>query len=237
VKKVLLVDDVRLTLDLGRTFFARAGCEVATASNGAEALAAYRRERPALVVVDLEMPGMPGDEVCREIKKDRKGAAVPVIIVVPRSSAQSVDRCARAGADAIIGKPIDSRELLTAAARLMGVKPRLNERVAVVVRVTTPEESYSIRGSTVDISVSGILLETDGSLAVGQVARFSLSLPGAEKPLEAMGEVARAGERAGTANRYGVRFILLMADVRQRLERFVSAERERGAERVSPGDR
>src|SRR5262245_21398779 len=67
--KVLLVDDVRLFIEFERLFFERAGCSILTASSGEDALRMVREDKPHIVLLDYEMPGMMGDEVCRRIKE------------------------------------------------------------------------------------------------------------------------------------------------------------------------
>ena len=69
-EKILLVDDVRLFLELEKTFLRRVVCEILTASSGEEALEVLRLERPALIVLDDQMPGIGGLETCRRIKSD-----------------------------------------------------------------------------------------------------------------------------------------------------------------------
>jgi two-component system response regulator HydG len=65
---VLIVDDESSNLESLERIFAREGLRVALAASGAEALEAVRRERPPVVVTDLMMPGMSGEELLRAVK-------------------------------------------------------------------------------------------------------------------------------------------------------------------------
>src|SRR3989442_7156916 len=69
-EKILLVDDVRLFLELEKTFLRRVVCEILTASSGEEALEVLRLERPALIVLDDQMPGIGGLEASTRINSD-----------------------------------------------------------------------------------------------------------------------------------------------------------------------
>src|SRR5207249_6355721 len=83
---VLVVDDVVENCALVSDYLENVGCEVITANSGAEALAAMDRSPADLVLLDVEMPGMNGLEVCRRIKAADAKILVPVVSV-PADSA------------------------------------------------------------------------------------------------------------------------------------------------------
>ena len=80
---VLVVDDERKIRDLVRSYLERAGIEVLTTDSGAEAIVMARRNPPDLVVLDLGLPDVPGDEVAREI---RLAGDVPVLMLTARAT-------------------------------------------------------------------------------------------------------------------------------------------------------
>ncbi len=115
---VLLVDDEPdLVAGLRGTLVA-SGFEVAAAASGDEALAAFEQARPAIIVLDLMLPGRDGLDVCREL---RRRSDVPVLILTAR--ADDVDRILglELGADDYLTKPFNSRELV---ARLRAILRR-----------------------------------------------------------------------------------------------------------------
>ena len=77
--KILLVDDARLVLELERSFLKRSGCDLATATTGAEALEKARILRPDLILLDADLPGTDGVACCRSIKSDPDLSATPVV--------------------------------------------------------------------------------------------------------------------------------------------------------------
>ena len=95
--KVLLVDDVRVFLEFERPFFERSGCEILTATSGTEALRIVKEQKPHIVLLDYEMPGMNGDEVCRRIKDDISTRHIPVLIVTSHKEPSVLDKCRSAG--------------------------------------------------------------------------------------------------------------------------------------------
>lgn len=109
-KRILVVDDEDWVVRLVRSYLEQAGFRVATAADGNEALAQFEAYRPALVILDLLMPGIDGLEVARRI---RKKSEVPIIMLTAR--ADEVDRVTglELGADDYVVKPFSARELVS----------------------------------------------------------------------------------------------------------------------------
>jgi two-component system response regulator HydG len=109
---VLIVDDERPNLDSLARIFGREGWRVATAASGAEALEAIRAERPSVVVTDLMMPGMSGEELLRAVK-----AVAPEIEVVLMTAYGTVETAVAAmkeGAYDFITKPVKRHAIVKA---------------------------------------------------------------------------------------------------------------------------
>jgi DNA-binding response OmpR family regulator len=111
--RVLVVDDDPTVSDVVRRYLERAGYEVALAADGAAALAEYARHRPALVILDLMLPGIDGLEVCRRLRAG--GDTTPVIMLT--ALGEEVDRIVglQLGADDYVTKPFSPRELVLRA--------------------------------------------------------------------------------------------------------------------------
>ncbi len=123
--KVLVVDDERKIVDLVHAYLEREGYQVIDAFDGRQALEAFRREVPNLVVLDLMLPEIDGLEVCRTIRRE---SDVPVIMVTARSEETDKLVGLELGADDYITKPFSPRELVARAK-------------AVLRRVATPRDS------------------------------------------------------------------------------------------------
>lgn len=111
-KRILVVDDEPDVLDLVAGNLRRAGFEVVAAGDGREALEKVRREAPALIVLDVMLPGLAGTEVCKALKRDASTAAIPIIMLTAR--AEEIDRVVglELGADDYVTKPFSPRELV-----------------------------------------------------------------------------------------------------------------------------
>ena len=128
---VLVVDDDRTVREVVVTYLRAAGHEVSEASDGTEGLAASRRKRADLVVLDVMMPGLDGLEVCRRL---RLAGEVPVILLTALGSEPDRVIGLETGADDYLTKPFSPRELvLRVDSILRRSNPGAREEVPVTV--------------------------------------------------------------------------------------------------------
>jgi CheY-like chemotaxis protein len=104
MKRVLVVDDEPELAEVVREYL-RDRYEVEVANSGPAALAAFHRQRPDAVFLDINMPGPSGVEVLKELRKT--DASVPVIMVTVNTEVAIVQECLRQGAFAYVPKPFD----------------------------------------------------------------------------------------------------------------------------------
>ena len=106
---ILVVDDEAKIVKLARDYLEQSGFQVIAAEDGTTALAAARGERPDLIVLDLNLPGMDGLDVCRAIRRE---SSTPIIMLTAR--VEEMDRLIglELGADDYITKPFSPRELV-----------------------------------------------------------------------------------------------------------------------------
>ncbi len=109
-QRILVVDDDPTVSDVVRRYLERAGFDVALAGDGPTALAAYAREQPDLVVLDLMLPGMDGLEVCRRLRAASDGVAVIMLTALGEESDRVLGL--QIGADDYVTKPFSPRELV-----------------------------------------------------------------------------------------------------------------------------
>jgi two-component system, sensor histidine kinase and response regulator len=111
-KKILIVDDERLTRAFLQHSAVLAGYDVILASNGEEAMQKIREDAPDLIVVDLVMPDINGFEMCRRIRSHEQTKKTPVIVVSALQSQSDIEEAKLSGADVYLIKPIKSEEFL-----------------------------------------------------------------------------------------------------------------------------
>ncbi len=118
-KHILLVDDVEINQRLATRILEKAGHHVVVANNGFEGVAALENQLFDLVLMDVQMPEMDGFEATAAIRQKElvSGAHVPIVAMTAFAMTGDQERCAAAGMDGYISKPIRARELLAAANR------------------------------------------------------------------------------------------------------------------------
>src|SRR3990170_4917926 len=128
--KILIVDDAPVVLDFLDFVFRQEGFEVARAVGGYQALDLAGSDPPEIALVDVNMPGIDGLEVCRRMRTDPRTSRIPILLYSATVGEEIEAQARAAGADGFLGKSLHHvelvarvREWLTAASRPGGVGP------------------------------------------------------------------------------------------------------------------
>ncbi len=116
---VLIVEDDAALSELLQWHFNSEGYDVRATPDGEEALLLVREQLPDLVVLDWMIESLPGVEVCRQLRKGRHSAAVPILMLTARGEEEDKIRGLKTGADDYVTKPFSPRELLARAEALL----------------------------------------------------------------------------------------------------------------------
>ncbi len=167
---VLLIEDESDVRDLVRLHLRKAGFAVLEAEDGREGLAAVGQSLPDLVILDLMLPEMSGEEVCRQLKAEPATASIPVIMLTAKT--QTDDRVAglEHGADDYVAKPFSPRELvlrvqavlrrgqMSGDGILLTVGPFTLDRAALAVRM----DGQSLELTSIEFRLLVKFLEESG---------------------------------------------------------------------------
>lgn len=123
VQTVLVVDDEPMIRDAVASYLDRQGCRVFSADNGREALEIFDREAITFVILDLMLPDISGEEVCRRLRKE---STVPVIMLTAKAQEEDVLNGLQIGADDYVTKPFSLRQLY---ARMTAILRRTSEEL------------------------------------------------------------------------------------------------------------
>ena len=122
-ERILVVDDEADIVALVAYHLAKAGYRVSTAANGSDALASARQERPALVILDLMLPGLSGYEVLEQMRAAEATRDIAVLMLTARREEPDRIRGLSLGADDYLTKPFSPQELVL---RVGAILRRLN---------------------------------------------------------------------------------------------------------------
>ena len=108
---ILIVDDNVQNLKLARVILANEGYDVRTAADAEEALALLRTFRPHVILMDLQLPGMDGLQLTRQLKADRATRGIRIIALTAYAMKGDEEKAFAAGCDGYVSKPIDTERL------------------------------------------------------------------------------------------------------------------------------
>jgi len=144
VPVVLVVDDGAANRELIEACLAGIDCEIRTADNGKTALRMIEGAPPDLVLLDVQMPGMDGYEVCSRIKAQPRGELLPVVMITALDRSQDRVMALEAGADDFMSKPVERIELVArvrSALRLKALYDQLDSVEQVVFSLAAAVEA------------------------------------------------------------------------------------------------
>lgn len=122
LKRILIVDDDELFLLSVCAIIEKEGHDVQVASTGTEALELISQSPPSLILLDIGLPGMSGELVCREIRKRFPGVFLPIILISGKGTANQLVQSLAAGANDFVAKPFRNDQLLAKIRSFLGVK-------------------------------------------------------------------------------------------------------------------
>ena len=155
-ERILVVDDEPDIVALVVYHLAKDGYRVSSASSGSEALATARRERPALIVLDLMLPGLSGFEVLEQLLADEGTAGIAVLMLTARKEEQDRIKGLSLGADDYLTKPFSPQELVLrvrAILRRSSAAPASGELLTIgSLAIDRAAHTVSVRGREIELT-------------------------------------------------------------------------------------
>jgi CheY-like chemotaxis protein len=209
---VLLVDDSPLFLNLYRSYLKSTPVRLAETRSCSEALSFCAGERPALVLVNFNLPDATGADCCRQIRTVPGMKPMPVIVVCDPKQPQEESASRQAECSDVLFKPLRRMEFLSVGARhLFGIR---EVRRPCLVSVRCGRRGTAFVGRGLDMSGGGIFIESDEAVPLGEPLEMEIQLgrPGsAASWMGCRGEVAWLNRRGQLVKEshpvgFGVRF-------------------------------
>lgn len=222
MKKILLVDDLRTIVEKEKSILSRADFALFTATSGREALEIHRKEKVDLIVTDLDMPGMGGDELCLQIRNDGDLKKVSIIIACTNRK-EDLSRCQSCGANSYVTKPIEPQKFFEKVSQFLNVSERKSYRVLVKAKIEGRFMDVPFFCTSKDISTTGLMVECEKALSKGDIIACSFYLPDADHIVTNC-EVVRSIP-SGSQTAYGLKFIGLSTANARAIEAFIARSR------------
>ena len=113
-ERILVVEDNEKNMKLFRDVLQASGYDTVEATSGEEAIELARSSGPALVLMDVQLPGMDGIEALSHLRDDERTASIPVLALTAQAMRGDRERFLEAGFDGYLSKPVDVIELVNA---------------------------------------------------------------------------------------------------------------------------
>lgn len=247
---VLVIDDDPTLCDMVNSVLTVAGFKVVTATDGPSGIELARTMRPALILLDMLMPGLDGIGTCQRLKKERGLADIPVVGITASSDLTYTRRAFRAGAEFFLAKPFGSQSLIQvvnlAAQKAQGEThdsrhhPRFAAKLSARCHVLDEQEkpTREVMGCTGNVSLGGVMVWLTEPLAQGTMVQLELELPG--KAVTAHGKLVwRNDEVGGLPAPHGIQFLGFLDDANylhyRRYLKEIAAERLHSSNPASRG--
>jgi response regulator RpfG family c-di-GMP phosphodiesterase len=219
MKKLLITDDIKPVLEKEESILSRQKIEVLTASSGEDFSRIHGDEKVDLIIMNLKMSGMDGDEVCTNIRNNDSLKKVSIIIICDDDKLE-ISRCQACGANAFITNPVDNKEIFRHIKKFLYVAERKDIRIIFQVFIKGQNKDRFFFANSENISNSGILIVTDEVIEKGDKATCSFFLD--QEMITLDGKIMRVFEKENNMFSYGIQFININLSTQKKLEEFIN---------------
>jgi DNA-binding response OmpR family regulator len=223
MKKILVAPELKGLIENEKHISKRANYRIFTAASGEEALRIHRIKKADLIIVDLQMDGMGGDELASVIKKDRRLSQTFLMLLCPDRKAD-IKRCQNSKADFFFTKPVNARLLLSKVRQVLNIKERGSVRIPLrITLIASAWRTFSCYAY--NVSTTGILIETDEVLHRDDSVACLFCISHSDEII-VRGKVVRVKIRANDTYQYGIDFSDLSSNSYAAIEAFVNKQLE-----------
>ena len=220
MKKIVVAENILREIEGGNTIFNRKGIELYSARTSEDILSLHAIERADLIITDAALPIMGGAELCKKVRSDPAMRLVSILAVCDDQE-DALSQCRQAGANVVFKRPVDAGELLWKASELLAIPQRKSLRILLRVTIIGVEQNNRFFAQSLDISISGMQMETNRLLNVGDRLNCSFNIGHSEVSVNCV--VERANVNANGRHRFGVRFVKCDAKSLVIIEQYIKA--------------
>jgi PAS domain S-box-containing protein len=222
VHQVLVASPRELRPELSRTILARTNVHRVDVQDLEAAYDAARSLRPSLVIVDGQDQAA-ADRLVRRLRQHADTRASAIVVLSEAPSLPEEQALRQAGANVVFPGRVDPDLWESRLEELLNVPRRRAARIPVLLDAWSHPggQAEPVAGVALNISVHGMLLETGHPLAVGSKFDVSFRLPEIAEEVKVVGQVVRDAGSPEGRQRYGVRFVVLRGESRDRIHEFV----------------
>jgi CheY-like chemotaxis protein len=174
--KLLLAGDAELFKHLDSTLLGRDDFAVNTTDNVEEVHRLANEWSPDLMLLDLDMANMGGDEICRQLKGCASTDHIPIIMIIKDGGGDAITRCLAAGCEDVITAPIQQDYFHLTIEKHLSVRSRKYKRTRVTLPAMLTDDE-DLRGIIHTLSPRGAFIEMDPPPSPGRLMTIDFTLP------------------------------------------------------------
>lgn len=197
------------------------------ASSAEDALSLHLKYKADMIIADLDVEVSGGDGLANKLKENEEMRKGVYIILICNGRKADLERCGKSGVNSYVKRPVIPNDLLQRIRSVATTQYTRATRVLVKVDVKSLYHNESFFCTSKNLSISGILLESDKIMAKGDEISLSFFLPDEER-VGTTGKVMRIARGGESRYVYGVEFVSMEDEHRAIIEKFVDHQREEG---------
>ena len=219
MKKIVLLKELRSFLQVEKNILNRADFQIFVVTSAEDIVKTHRTEKVDLIILQLDMDGTSAEKICSFLRKDEDLKHVSILIVC-NNTETDIDRVQKCKANSYLTKPLRHEQLMQKVTQLLAVPDRQDYRVLLKIKVNGKSSSVPFFCYSNNISVSGMLIETEKILNKGDLISCSFFLPGADQ-IVTEAEVMRTVKTENGSFQCGIKYINLGPAYKASIEHFV----------------
>ncbi len=222
-KRILIADDTELFILTQVSFLDPQHFDIFTARSGSETLEKACTMKPDLIMLDMYMQDMNGDDVCRILKREPDTSSITIIITSPGGEEPSTTRMVLAGGDGIVFKPFRRDQYIALIERFLGVSVRYWSRAKIALPCRVIWDNTIRDGMIHSLSGGGAFVEWPFNLLPGNLCGLEFILPGQDKTIFVRNaDVVWTGKLDETGPKgFGVNFLTIDSGDRTNIDSIV----------------
>jgi CheY-like chemotaxis protein len=221
-KRILVVESGIPVVPFEQSLLLRKEHELHRASTGSEALDKVGKVMPQLVILDEHLSDMPLATFVHTMRQVPSGRHASLLLL------SSPETPAPEGVNAVLHKPVVGNDFNETCRRLLSIEARKDARLLVYVNVQGFAQNSLFLCNSLNLSASGILILTARKMKLGDVVQLQITLPREREKIKVSGLVVREAQEVDSRlNAYGLAFQDLSPDEKERIRKYVEAERSR----------
>ncbi len=221
MKNILIVSSSPTFIERNGALLRRSDFRIFIADSSAEAMTLIDSESIDLILVDINLADVTGELFCSQVRSKQIDPR-SVILLVCNDSNDDFDRLKDCGSDVLIARPIKPLQLIKTVGQFLTVQLVRSRRVSLRVKVMSMKDEVEFFCISHNISLTGMLIETEYFLELGNTIECQFTIPGSIE-VETEGEIVRSARTMDGAYKHGIHFTTLNRQFRHEIDVYIAS--------------